>query len=73
MEIIFLSHIDLESVGEYTEAEEHLKKSLGIRMEVLGDYHPECARSYNGIGKVLRKKGTVVLLSLLCLPIIRTI
>ena len=43
--------------GDYDKALEYYNKSLAIRLNALGEKHPDVADSYNNIGMVYHAKG----------------
>lgn len=44
-------------MGEYSKALENHKKSLSIRLEILGSQHPDISANYNNIGVVYFNQG----------------
>jgi CHAT domain-containing protein/Tfp pilus assembly protein PilF len=47
----------LLSWGRSREAEKRLQEAQAIFLEVLGEHHPETARSYNEVARFLEKQG----------------
>ena len=46
-----------ETLGLYTDSEEHLRAALSIRSRLLGDEHPDTLRSSRALAGSLRVKG----------------
>ncbi|PRP76517.1 Tfp pilus assembly protein PilF [Planoprotostelium fungivorum] len=49
-----------ERAGNYDEAEEKYKKCMAYREKLLGENHPEVARSCHELSELYRKKGMMV-------------